>query len=153
MNRIVFAAGLSLLALFSAGGARAQKQIVLERRDATVTLEAYAPNIVRVTMSLKKDAALAPPGYGISGKPSGEGWTYDHSDKLDTYRSSRLVVKMPVIRYDAKNTKYACDTCQYFLGSTPYIPLTITDADGNPLLNLQSWWMTVPNHKDGNAAG
>jgi alpha-D-xyloside xylohydrolase len=152
MNRIVFAACLSLLALFSAGGARAQKQIVLERRDATVTLEAYAPNIVRVTMSLKKDAALAPPGYGISGKPSGEGWTYDHSDKLDTYRSSRLVVKMPVIRYDAKNTKYACDTCQYFLGSTPYIPLTITDADGNPLLNLQSWWMTVPNHKDGNAA-
>lgn len=152
MNRIVFAAGLSLLALLPASGALAQKQIVLERRDATVTLEPYAPNIIRVTMSLKKDAALAPPGYGISGKPSDEGWAYDHTERMDTYRSSRLTVKMPVIQYGENKTKYTCDTCQYFLGSTPYIPLTITDADGNTLLNLQGWWMTVPNHKDGNAA-
>ncbi|HKO11538.1 MAG TPA: TIM-barrel domain-containing protein [Acidobacteriaceae bacterium] len=152
MNRIVFAACLLVVSLLAAGSALAQKPVVLARRDATVTLEPYAPNIIRVTMSLKKDAALGPPGYGISGKPSTEGWNYEHTDKLDTYHSAQLTVTMPVIQYGASTTKYTCDTCQYFSGSTPYIPLTITDRDGKTLVNLQSWWMSVPNHKDGNAA-
>ena len=152
MNRIVLAAGLALVSLLAVSSAVAQKPIVLERRDATVTLEPYAPNIIRVTMSLKRDAVLAPPGYGISGKPSTEGWNYDHTDKLDTYHSAQMTVTMPVMQYGASTTKYTCDTCQYFSGSTPYIPLTITDASGKTLVNLQSWWMTVPNHKDGNAA-
>jgi len=143
---------LTCLSLLVAGPAFAQKQVVLERRDATVTLEAYAPNIVRVTMSLKKDAALAPPGYGISAKPSDEGWNYTHTDKTDTYKSSQLIITMPVPQYGPRTTKYTCDTCQYFSGSTPWIPLTITDADGKSLLNLQGWSMSVPNHKDGNAS-
>ena len=92
MTRIVFAAGLLVVSLLAAGSALAQKPVVLARRDATVTLEPYAPNIIRVTMSLKKDAALASPGYGISGKPSTEGWNYEHTDKLDTYHSAQLFV-------------------------------------------------------------
>ena len=56
MTRTFVAAGVTLLSLLAAGSAVAQKQIVLERRDATVTLEPYAPNVVRITMSLKKDA-------------------------------------------------------------------------------------------------
>src|SRR5579875_3236188 len=58
MMRSSVSAGLLLGVLLCAGSAFAQdthaKPVVLERRDATVTLEAYAPNIVRVTMSLKK---------------------------------------------------------------------------------------------------
>ena len=151
MTRTFVAAGVTLLSLLAAGSAVAQKQIVLERRDATVTLEPYAPNVVRITMSLKKDRALAPPGYGISAQPSESGWTYEHTDKMDTYRSDRMTVKMPAPHYDPKTTKYACDTCQYFFGSTPWIPLTVTGADGKPLVSLNGWSMTVPNHKDGNA--
>ena len=151
MTRTFVAAGVTLLSLLAAGSAVAQKQIVLERRDATVTLEPYAPNVVRITMSLKKDRALAPPGYGISAQPSESGWTYEHTDKVDTYRSDRMTVKMPAPHYDPKTTKYACDTCQYFFGSTPWIPLTVTGADGKPLVSLNGWSMTVPNHKDGNA--
>jgi len=75
MTRTFVAAGVTLLSLLAAGSAVAQKQIVLERRDATVTLEPYAPNVVRITMSLKKDRALAPPGYGITAEPSESGWT------------------------------------------------------------------------------
>lgn len=137
------------------GGAFAQdsnaKPVVLERRDATVTLEAYAPNIVRVTLSLKKDAALAPPGYGISAKPDGAGWSFNHTDTTDTYRSDRMTVEMPVPHYGPNRTEYTCDTCQYFSGSTPYVPLTVNAADGQPLLKLDGWSMSVPNHKDGNA--
>jgi alpha-D-xyloside xylohydrolase len=145
-------AGLLVLLQLTVAGGFAQKQIVLERRDATVTLEPYAPNVVRITMSLKKDAALAAPGYGITAQPSEAGWTYEHSGKMDTYRSDRMTVKMPVLHYDAKNTKYACDTCQYFSGSTPYIPLTVTGSDDKPLLSMNGWSMSVPNHKDGNAS-
>jgi alpha-D-xyloside xylohydrolase len=150
MNRRT--AGFLVFALLAGGSACAQKQVVLERRDATVTLESYAPNVVRVTMSLKKDAALAGPGYGISAKAADAGWTHEHTGTMDTYRSDRMTVKIPVLHYDPKTTKYTCDTCQYFSGTTPWIPLTVDDAAGRNLLTMQGWQMSVPNHKDGNAA-
>jgi len=150
MTHRLVSAGVLLLSLLSAATLIAQKQVVLDRRDATVTLEPYAPNVLRITMSLKKDAALAPPGYGITAQPSETGWTYEHTDTADTYRSSRMTVKMAIPHYGPRNTKYTCDTCQYFGGSTPGVPLSITGADGKPLLDMQGWWMTVPNHKEGN---
>src|SRR6202034_1085835 len=141
-------AGLLILFQLTVAGAAAQKQIVLERRDATVTLEPYAPNILRFTMSLKKDAALAPPGYGILAQPSETGWTHEHKDGMDIVKSDRMTIKMPAPHYDAKTTKYTCDTCQYFSGSTPWVPLTVTDAGGKTLLNMTGWQMSVPNRKD-----
>ncbi len=161
--RPLVSAGFLIGTLLAAGNAFAQdshpvprapghpSEMILERRDATVTLEAYAPNIVRITLSLKKDAALAPPGYGISAKPEGAGWSFNHTDTMDTYRSDRMTVEMPVPHYGPNRTKYTCDTCQYFSGSTPNVPLTVDGADGKPLLHLEGWSMSVPNHKDGNA--
>ena len=153
MMRSLVSAGLLFGALVA--GAFAQdsnaKPLVLERRDATVTLEAYAPNIVRVTLSLKKDAALAGPGYGISAQPDGAEWSYQHTDTMDTYRSDRMTLSMPVPHYGPNRTKYTCDTCQYFSGSAPYVPLSVTGSDGKPLLRMEGWSMSVPNHKDGNA--
>ncbi|HUB52495.1 MAG TPA: hypothetical protein VL986_10125, partial [Terracidiphilus sp.] len=40
-------------------------RIVIEREGATIVLEPYAENILRVTLSLKHDPAVAGPGYGI----------------------------------------------------------------------------------------
>ncbi|HEX3663464.1 MAG TPA: glycoside hydrolase family 31 protein [Acidobacteriaceae bacterium] len=155
MMRSFVATGLLFGALLTVGGALAQdsnaKPIVLERRDATVTLEAYAPNIVRITLSLNKDAALAGPGYGVSAKPDDAGWSYTHTDTTDTFRSDRMTVAMPVPHYGANRSKYTCDTCQYFSGSTPPVPLTVNSTDGTTLLKLDGWSMSVPNHKDGNA--
>jgi alpha-D-xyloside xylohydrolase len=151
MNRTKLAAGLVFVSLWASSGAQAQKQVVLERRDATVTLESYAPNVVRITMSLKRDAALAPPGYGITAQPADAGWTYTHTDAMDTYASPEMTVKMAVPHYGNGALPPGCDTCQYFLGSTPWIPLRVDSADGRALLDMQGWSMTVPNHKDGNA--
>lgn len=151
MNDRFSTAAILLFTLLAAEAALAQKQIVLDRHDATVTLEPYAPNILRITLSLNKDAALRGPGYGVTGQPSNEGWSYVHSGTDDTYRSGRLTVKLPLRKYGASNTKYTCDTCQYFSGTTPNIPLMVTDADGKTLLQMQGWSMSVPNHKDGNA--
>ena len=58
---------ISLLALIvlAPSHARAQDKIILTRQDATVMLEPYAPNILRVTLSLRKPDAIAAPGCGI----------------------------------------------------------------------------------------
>ncbi|HTV16223.1 MAG TPA: TIM-barrel domain-containing protein [Acidobacteriaceae bacterium] len=151
MTRRLSSAALLASSLFFSPSLFAQKPVVLERRDATVTLEAYAPNIVRITMSLKKDAALAPPGYGIVARPADDGWTYEHTGTMDTYKSAQMTVTMPVPHYGNGAPPPGCDTCQYFSGSAPWTPLTITDADGNTLLSMNGWSMSVPNHKDGNA--
>ena len=52
-----------------------QPQVVLDRGGSTVVLEPYAPNIIRVTLSLQKDPALAAPGFGFVATPSADGWT------------------------------------------------------------------------------
>ena len=42
--------------------------LVLERDGRVISLEAYAPNILRVTMSTDKAAATGAPGYGFTAK-------------------------------------------------------------------------------------
>jgi alpha-D-xyloside xylohydrolase len=156
MIRKLFLTSGILSVLLWAGRLSAQtppQQIVLERGNATVVLEPYAPNIIRVTLSLLKNAALAPPGYGISAKPSTEGWTYAKTEDADVYRSSRMVVTMPVNHHTGGkpplNTQI--DIAKFFNGSTPWVPVTVTTPEGKTLLNMQGWQMSVPNHKDGNA--
>ena len=47
--------------------------LVLERDGRFISLVPYAPNILRVTMSISKAAATAAPGYGIVANPSSAG--------------------------------------------------------------------------------
>ena len=48
--------------------------MTLSRGEVTVMVEPYADNIVRVSISLGKEDAIAAPGYGVSGKPMPSGW-------------------------------------------------------------------------------
>ena len=68
--------------------------LVLEREGRVISLEPYAPNILRVTMSTDKAAATGAPGYGFVAKPSTEGWTHERAAQGDdVFRSGRLVVR------------------------------------------------------------
>jgi hypothetical protein len=63
-------------------------RFVFERDDRTIVLEPFGPNIVRVTLSSDKGAALGAPGYGIIATPSMTGWTHEQdSAGYDTIRS------------------------------------------------------------------
>ena len=61
----------------AACAAAQETRVVLDRGGSTIVLEPYAPNIIRVTLSLLKQPALAPPGYGFTATPSATGWTHE----------------------------------------------------------------------------
>ena len=73
----------------------ADGHFVFTRGNGTIVVEPYGSNIVRVTLSLDKTAALAKPGYGFIADPSEEGWNHKQgSDGEDVIRSSSLVVRI-----------------------------------------------------------
>src|SRR5258708_34841841 len=70
-------AGVIVIALTFAllsSSATAAPLALLDRNGSYVSIETYAPNIVRVTLSVDKDLALAAPGYGFIGVADTTGW-------------------------------------------------------------------------------
>jgi alpha-D-xyloside xylohydrolase len=125
------------------------QRAVLTRDNATVDLQAFAPNIVRVTLSLDKTAALKPPGVGITATGATDAWTQERVDDGDTFRSDRMVVHVSPESHGTPSGTQA-DIARYFNGSAPYIGLRIETPAGRPILNMEGWEMSVPNQKDGN---
>ena len=81
--------GITLTAVCS----RAQnpsRRLELDRRGETIVLEPYAPNILRVTLSLQRESALAAPGYGVLAAPDADGWSANRTAQADVYGSSRM---------------------------------------------------------------
>jgi alpha-D-xyloside xylohydrolase len=124
--------------------------VVLDRSGATIALEPYASNIIRVTLSKIKDQATSPPGYGFVASPLMKGWSHEESEQGSTYRSSRMVVRVEAIR-PGKPVPSQIDIGKFFVGSAPPAHIEFSTPEGKRLLKLQRWWMSVPNHKDGNA--
>ena len=133
MIRTSFLAAAMLIALLAPAAAQAQRpQIVLDRGGATVVLEPYAPNIIRITLSLLKEPALAAPGYGFVASASGQGWSRQQSAEGDVYRSSSLVVTVAVNR-PRKLMATEVDIAKFFNGSAPPAHITVTTPGGKKL--------------------
>lgn len=120
--------------------------ISAERGTATVLVEPYAPNIVRVSMSLRKEDALADPGYGITAQPDSSGWTQNTDANGDTLRSSALTV---TVAPEPSGHGPMPETAKFFSGSTGYVGLNIMTSGGAQLLHLNGWQMAKLNYKDG----
>ena len=149
--RWVLCLGLVYGVLIGAVDLRGQeKSVVMDHNGATVMLEPYAPNIIRVTLSTLKDQAIAPPGYGFVAAPSAQEWKHETTEKDDTYQSSVMTVTVPGGR-SAKKYAAQSDIAQYFVGSAPGVSVRITAPDGSTILNMLGWEMSIPNHKDGDA--
>lgn len=142
----VMVAVVMAMALSSAGG----QQLTLRRGDATVVVQPYAPNVVRVTLSLLKGRALAPPGYGITAQPQGQGWSVQRRPDGDVLRSARMVVTVSPRAKPYHATGQAAEIPRYFIGSNPWVGVKVTTPDGKTLLDMQNWQMSVPNNKEGN---
>jgi alpha-D-xyloside xylohydrolase len=125
------------------------QNLVLERNHATVLVEPYAPNIVRVSVSMLKDEALASAGYGISAGVDSNGWTLQKNEQGDGIVSSGLQVWVDAPPAPRPREGGGSDIGKYFGGSTPHVGIHIKNGEGNTLLDMRGWQMAVPNYKDG----
>ena len=130
---------------------------VFERDNRVILLEPFGLNIVRVTLSSQKAAALAPPGYGIVAAPSMTGWTREQdSEGYGILRSSRMLIRiapekqpppqaMPLDQLNQDLRK------RYFYGDwgrgTYNDSISVSSAAGKPLLTMWKWSM-LPNPSD-----
>ncbi|MGI4827300.1 MAG: TIM-barrel domain-containing protein [Janthinobacterium lividum] len=121
---------------------------LLDRNGQAITIEPYAPNIVRVTLSLDAAQAERGPGFGFIASPANADWTHAVTGNgTDTYKSSRMLVSVaPAYKHDP-NQKLP-DTAKFFSGSTPGANIRITLPDGTQLLNMEGWQMAELNQKD-----
>jgi alpha-glucosidase/alpha-D-xyloside xylohydrolase len=128
--------------------------LVLERQGRVISLEPYAANIVRVTMSIEKTAATGAPGYGFVAKPSAGGWTHERdAEGGDVFRSARMVVRVAPgdLPKDKLSQPMPLDTLNtqlrevYFGGGDGHGPhndaLQVTTAEGEMLLHMRTWTM------------
>lgn len=151
LRRSEILASLMFLIYAAHAPARAQDpRFVVHRGNSTIVFEPYAANIVRVTLSMKEDKAFATPGYGFIAKPAAEGWTHQQTDAGDEYRSPRMVVTLATNRSGGPPLT-VIDIAKFFSGSTPGADIKISTPEGKKLLEMNGWWMSVPNYKDGNA--
>jgi alpha-D-xyloside xylohydrolase len=129
-----------------------ENKVVYERGGSTIVLEPYAPNILRVTLSLNRAPALAPPGYGVLAAPAAAGWSASPTAQADVYQSARIIAS--VDRY-LPSTKppdpNQAALGKYFSGSAPGAHITLRTPDGKTLLEMTGWMQGEPNQKDGTA--
>lgn len=149
---------LSLTAVSAANAQDEPSRFVLERNDRVIVLEPYAPNIVRITMSVAKASAVAAPGYGIVGTPSNTGWTHQQdSNGFDVLRSRQMVVRVGPQSQPAPK-RMPLDAINQELRDHYFPPgnrrnepfndtISITTSQGKPLLTMWRWQM-VPNRSD-----
>ncbi|MFT4112433.1 TIM-barrel domain-containing protein [Silvibacterium sp.] len=153
MKRFLLSAALSVLLPASFAAAQASSSpgsVVLSKGNSTIVFEPYAPNIVRVTLSLLKDKALAGPGYGVTAKPDDAGWKVEKRDGNTVYASSRMTVTLAG-DHPWKPVQTQIDIGKFFGGSTPGADIDFRTAEGRELAHMQGWQMSVPNAKDANA--
>ncbi len=105
------------------------QRLELDRKGETIVLEPYAPNILRVTLSLKREPALAAPGYGFVATPAAAGWSASQTEQADVYQSARMVVTVERPQPSAKPpVQTQVDIGKYFNGSTPGAHITFQHA-------------------------
>jgi alpha-D-xyloside xylohydrolase len=137
----------AVLLLFAGTLFAQESQVVLTRGGSTIVLEPYAPNILRVTLSLKREPAVAAPGYGLIAAPAAAGWSASQTKLADIYKSDRIVASV-----ERPQRPPWDDSASFFPSSTPAAHITFTTPDGKKLLEMTGWTQVVPNQKDGTAA-
>ena len=128
------------------------QRLELDRKGETIVLEPYAPNILRVTLSLNREPALAAPGYGFVAASAADGWSANQTANADVYQSNRIVA---TVDRDLPPTHpplpTELDIAKYFNGSAPGAHITLRTPDGNTLVEMTGWSQSIPNTKDGTA--
>ncbi len=155
MQRPSFVLALFAAVLLLTPGSPAQnvnQRLELSRKGETIVLEPYAPNILRVTLSLNPEPARATPGFGFVATPATDGWSATQTPQADVYQSARIVATVDRPQPGSKPPlQTQVDIGKYFNGSTPGAHIVFRTPEGKKLLELTGWSQDVPNQKEGTA--
>ena len=110
---------------------------LLDRGGSQVSIESYAPNIVRITISLDKDLALAPPGFGINGAADSTGWQHRITASGDEFSSEVMSLEVKAQPWPGAPSQME----RYFAPSLPPVSLAVRKAGGDPMLRMSGWEM------------
>jgi alpha-glucosidase/alpha-D-xyloside xylohydrolase len=152
MRKFIFSGFCALLlsASLTSVAVAQHAALVLQRDGRTISLEPYAPNILRVTLSVEPAAVTSPPGYGLEAKPSAQGWAHTRDAQgADIFRSAQMVVRVApagqtpqTLPLDALNRQLRE---KYFGGGSHQGPfddaLQIFNGEGKTLLSMRTWAM------------
>jgi alpha-D-xyloside xylohydrolase len=119
----------------AAGLAHAAPLALLDRNGSYVAVEPYAPNIVRITLSVEKDRALAAPGYGIIAAADSTGWTHQAGPAGDVFASAALSLEVRTQPWPNAPTTMQ----RYFASAIPPVSLKLSTAGGDPILEMSGW--------------
>lgn len=134
----------ALLAGFG-GVAAAEPIATLDRNGAWVTVEAYGPNVLHVTIAAEKDEALKPAGYGIlTSNSDNSAFRRQAAPSGDTFASP--VMSMHVDPAPAPRSPSQSE--RYFAPSLAPVSLEVADAGGATLLKMLGWSM-APHEVNG----
>jgi len=114
----------------------------LDRNGSYVSIEAYAPNILRVTLSQDRDLTLAPPGYGFVGAVDGSGWHRETRPSGDVFVSSVMSLEVKAEPPLGAPSQMA----RYFAPSLPPVELVVhkpssAAGSGETVLEMMGWEM------------
>src|SRR5688500_17658835 len=109
--------GMSVFAalLVVSGVVSAEPLGLLDRNGSFVAVEPYAPNIVRITLSLEKERVVAPAGYGFVGAADAKGWEHSVATSGDVFASSAMSVEVKAQPWPAAPSQME----RYFAPSLP----------------------------------
>jgi alpha-D-xyloside xylohydrolase len=151
-SALIFLVGITFAISYCGAQASAPQRFEVERPGESIVFEPYAPNIMRVTLSLQADAAKGKPGYGFVASPNAAGWTAKQTDSAEVYQSDGMVVSIDIPRpRSGPPVRSQVDIGKFFGGTTPGAHITFRTPEGKTLLEMTGWSQALPNHKDGTA--
>jgi len=110
---------------------------LLDRNGSYVAIEAYAPNIIRVTLSVDKDRALAAPGYGFVGMVDTTGWKQQTSAAGDIFSSAAMSLEVAAQPWPNAPSQME----RYFAPALPPVSLKVRKPGGDQILEMSGWEM------------
>ncbi|MDD1451525.1 glycoside hydrolase family 31 protein [Sphingomonas sp. H160509] len=118
--------------------AKADPLATLDRNGSLVAIEPYAPNIVRVTISLDRALADAPPGEGPDAKSDATGWAHRTDASGDVFASSAMALTVKAQPWP----KAPSQMQRYFAPSLPPVSIAVRKADGSTIAEMTGWEMS-----------
>jgi alpha-D-xyloside xylohydrolase len=127
----------ALIQTIAGGSAVAAPLALLDRNGSHVSIEAYAPNIVRVTLSMDKDLALAPPGFGIIAAADATGWKHRTGTSGDEFSSDVMSLEVKAQAWPSPPSQMQ----RYFAPSLPPVSVVVRKPGGNAVVQMSGWEM------------